>query len=756
MEAPVPKQPYYPVTYPAMREEPDEPAYDIRRVIAAFRRRFRAFTLVGAGILALTVAIILIHPVEYTADTAVVVDQRKQEIVKDQDVVSVSDMPDQSAAVDTEVEVIQSRAIAEKVAAAEGLFSSNQTKDKGLFQDVRHFAHRLLHGAAVSETQAEHEAIIDDLQSALDVSRNGESYLIDISFTSDDPQEAAQFANAFAQKYMEAQTAAKFGTTQKNSGWMSQRLAKLRQQVHDADAAVQAYKIAHNLLSTQGQTLAEQEVSGLDQQLALARADQAEKEANLSTAKRQLENGSTGDDVGAALSSPVIQQLRQQRAQMSAKIADMASDYGPKNPDMIAAQEELADIDRQIQTEIKRVISNLEAQAQVARGHTASVQASINQVRSTLSSNNQASVTLNELQRNSDSANALYQSFLDRYKRTSAEQGMESPDARIVSAATIPGAPSGPKMLLDLALGTVVALILATGTVILLEMLDSGLTTATDIERHLPLRALGSIPMLASVSRNGQLKRVSRRRRRPLSREEKKRIVPPDFVAEHPLSAFTESFRNLRSSLRFARSDLPARVVAITSSLPDEGKTTTALCLARVAAIGGDRVIIVDCDLRRRNVDVIFPEKPAHGLIDVLMGDVPAAQVIRRDETSGADVLPLGHSPYTPRDIFNSAAMKTLLSGLAQYYDLVILDTPPLLAISDARAIAHAADATVLLARWRSTPRKAIESAIKMLSGTDAFLAGIVLTLVDQREQSRFGYGDPGYYFEAVQKYYAS
>jgi capsular exopolysaccharide synthesis family protein len=450
-----------------------------------------------------------------------------------------------------------------------------------------------------------------------------------------------------------------------------------------------------------------------------------------------LAHGSTGDDVGEALNSPVIQALRQQRAVASQKVADMSGRYGDRHPDLLKAKRELADIDTQIQAEIARIISNLEAQAQVARQHTRSVEGSVSQTRSTLATNNVAGVKLNELQRNADAANALYQSF----KQTTAQQGIEQSDARVISPASIPTSPSEPRIILDLALGLVIALIGAVLAMVGAEIFDSGLTTADDVEHDFGLPALGSIPTLDSVVDEDQDANLPE---------------PYDYIVQKPLSGFAETFRTLRSSLLLCRTGRPVKLVAITSSLSDEGKTTTSYCLARISALSGDKVIVIDCDLRRRGFNSFVPEEHEEGLIEVLSGKRSLDEVILPDRETGASILPLGRSPYTPRDLFSSSAMEQLLTDLTKKYDLVILDAPPVLAVADARAIVHRADAVVMLVKWRSTPRKAVESSLKVLQGANAYIAGIALTRVNQRQQSKFGYGDPAYYYGSYEKYYTS
>jgi len=703
---------------------------DVHRLVSIFRRRLKLFIAVTALIFTAAALITFQQVPQYTAVARVLIDQRKEQIVADQSV--TSGLPDESSAVDTETEILRSRSVADP----EWTGSKN---GKGLLSGLIGWVSP--RNTTAPDPQIEHQKVVDRLLLGLTVARANNTFLIDVAYTSPRPSDAAKFANLFANAYITDQIAAKYQATQRATEWLNTRLGSIRKQVNEAEAGVQAYKASHNLLSSQGATLTEQEISSLDQQLAIARAQQAEQEARLATAKSQLARGSTGEDVGEALNSPVVQSLRQQRALASQKVADMSGRYGDRHPDLLKAKRELADIDTQIHAEITRIISNLEAQAQVARQHTRSVEGSVSQTRTTLAGNNQAGVKLNELQRNADAANTLYQSFLDRFKQTTAQQGMEQSDARVISPASIPTTPSEPKIMLDLMLGLVAALIGAMVALILAEIFDSGLTTADDIEHDFGLPALGSIPSLDSVVDEDQTANLP---------------APYDYIVQKPLSGFAETFRTLRSSLLLCRTGRAVKLVAITSSLSDEGKTTTSFCLARISALSGDKTIVIDCDLRRRGFNSFVPEDHEEGLIEVLSGKRKVEEVTLSDPGTGATILPLGRSPYTPRDLFSSAAMEQLLTELSKKYDLVILDAPPVLAVADARAIVHRADAVVMLVKWRSTPRKAVESSLKILQGADAYVAGIALTRVNQRQQSKFGYGDPAYYYGSYEKYYTS
>jgi exopolysaccharide transport family protein len=721
-------------------------ALDLRRWALVFLRRWRLLLAVALTIFVATAIVTMRATPMYTAQASVALDMRKENISGNQQV--LSDLPTDSSVVDTEVEVLKSRQVAEEVVRALDLdhdpeFNGALGPPSGLNAGIGQLKH--LFGAGTppprrlseKDVQRTHDGVVSNVLGHLSVQRLGVTYVININFTSATPAKAATIANKFADAYLLSQLQARFEATQQATRWLNGQLDQLRQQVEQDEAAVQQYKIANNLLSATGATLTEQEVSSYSQTLAQARAQVAEDEAQLQAAKLQVNRASSGGEIGEALNSALIQGLRTQRAAISAQLAELQGRYGERYPDVVKAKRQLADIDAQIQQEVKTIIANLEAKVQVSREREAAVAGSLGGAKGTLAANNRAMVRLNELQRNAEASRTIYESYLNRYKETSTQTSLGQADARIISHATTPGSPSSPNVKHNLTLGLLLALASAVGAVLLAEIMDAGLATADDVEKRLGVAFLGSVPTLSSVA--------------PAAVE-----APIDYVVAKPLSSFSEAFRGLQAAITHASVDQPVKIVAVTSALPGEGKTLTATCLARTAALQGRRVLIIDCDLRRRAVNRMLETEPKVGLLEVLNGEATLQQAIVVDEATGAHVLPLADSKFTPRDVFGSAAMDRLLAELRARYDLVILDTAPVLPVADTRVLAPKADLVLFLARWRKTPEPAIEAAFRLLDLQTTRIAGVALTLVDMKQQSKYGYGDPGYYYTEYKKYYVS
>jgi capsular exopolysaccharide synthesis family protein len=445
------------------------------------------------------------------------------------------------------------------------------------------------------------------------------------------------------------------------------------------------------------------------------------------------DNATYERSMAAALDSPLLRDLRTKRGDVSAKLADYSARFGSKYPDTVSATRQLADIDSQIDAETRRVLSDLEGQATVARQRTNAIAGSLNSARGSLASSSRASVGLDQLQREADSTRSLYEGLLNRYKEISSEAGIEQSDARLVSRAAVPGYPSSPNIPINLALAFIAAIGAAVIAVAIAELLDTSFGTGEEIERRLGMAHLGSIPDLTSMGTTEQ---------------------PHIYITTRPLSAFAESFRSLRTALLQGWRARPPKTVAIASALPGEGKTIAAVCLAKSAAQAGDKVAVIDCDLRRRRLSTSLGIRPTVGLLEVLAGKAELDAALVYDSATGVAILPLTNEAVTPEDVFGSEAMRNLLDDLGARFDLVVLDTAPILALAETRTLVAQVDAIVLLARWRRTPQKAVEHAIRLLRGAEDRIAGVMLSQVNMGQQRRQGYGDPAYYSGAYEKYY--
>jgi len=575
------------------------------------------------------------------------------------------------------------------------------------------------------------------LLSAVEIKRDGMTYLVNVSATAEDAAFAAAAANLFASQYIQSQIEVKSGSRESADRWLKARLAELEQNAHAAQAAVDNYKVRHGLVSANGATIAEQEVSTLNQQLAAAQADLAEKRGRLRAAQSQLSLGGGGANVGAAVGSGTIGSLRQQEAQISADLAEMEQRYGPEYPARKQMEQKLAQTQASIQQEIDRVISSLSGEVQTAQSRLASIQASRGAAAGALNANGAAQAGLNELVLKAEAAQTVYQDFLERSSEVSAEKFLQQPDAQIVREADVPSLPTYPNYTLVGLGGLFLSLVAGLGAVGVSEYLRRGVETKQDVEHGLHVQYAGAIPTLASTTRGADV-----------------HMPPHAYVATHPHSLFAEAFRNIRMFLTLSAAPGP-QVLAITSALPQEGKTTTSACLALTSAQGGIKTILVDTDFRRRGASRLFGIEDQPDLASVLDGSASLEQAVYIDQQSGLHIL--GLAPLSNRtDSFSQASLHKLISELKQRYEVVVLDTALLLGVADARQFACAADRVLLLARWRHTSAKAVEAAVDILYSSGARLAGAALSQVDISRYASAGEGDLFSYSKQFSGYYVN
>jgi uncharacterized protein involved in exopolysaccharide biosynthesis len=694
-------------------------------ILAAIHRNRRMALIVAAlAALAVLVVTFFITPL-YKSTASVMLDTRREQVVDMQAV--LSNLPSDTFVVDSEVQVLQSPAWARRVIAKLHLDKDPefnallrpQTVVSKSIATVKAAAHSLeamlgiVPANDVNGDARHEESVAEAFSNNLMVTRQGLTYVINISFWSQDAAKAVRIANAVAQSYMEAQKDTKANATRSANVLIQRHVNELQQQVAKADQAVANYKSQHGLLNAVGAPLTEQEISALNTQMATAQALEAEQSGKLAAANQQLGSGGS-DAVGQAASSDTIRQLRSQQAELITQEADLSKRYGPKHPALIKIREQRTALDKTISEEVGRVIGGQKAEAQAAASRTASLRASIEQDRKILALNNMAGVKLAELERDSTAIRGVYESFLNRLKQTSAQEDMQDADAQIISPANIPLKPSSPSWLLAGAAAAAFAAIAAAMSIMLREFMDRGVRSPEEAEMAVGLPVIATIPQIAQTD-------------------------PAAYVVKRPMSDYAESIRNLRTSLFLSRNSAAPKIVSMMSALPHEGKTTTTLALGRQCAESGARVLIIDADLRRRALTSHLGAPVRAGLVELVEGRATLEACLHRDPLSNAMILPVSGSD-SGKDVFFSHDLGRVFEMLRGLFDIVLIDTAPLLPLAEPRMVASHADAIVLLTHWHKTSQTAMLEAARLIRTLDVPITGLVLTCADMKLLDSFGY----------------
>ena len=621
--------------------------------------------------------------------------------------------------VDTEIRLIGSKLVAERAAdiyARTTAVQNGQTLDG---EQLTQLARRI--------------------QGSTRVTRAGQTRIADVNGISGDPEFAALAANLVAEAYLSSQIEAKTSETDASAAFINARLKELERNALNTQAALDNYKAESGLVNAQGSTSAEQEVSTLNQQLASARADLAQQTGRLNAAKTQLQSGGGGQDVGAALGSSTVVSLRQQEASVSARLAALSQRYGPRHPERQQAEAEIADIRSRIEQEITRILSSLQADVDAAQSRVDSLQRSRSRAQRSLENNSLAQAGLNSRQQRADAAKAIYESFLQRSQETGALRDTALPDAVISATADVPTVPVGPRYKILTAAAMILALGLAFAAMLLREYLRRGVQTKRDVERRLRLRYAGAIPTVKST----------------IGWWKARRVTPHEYALDNPQSIFAESFRAIRAFLLLSPGNKP-RSIAVCSALPAEGKTTTTLCLSLTTAAEGVKTLLIDADLRRRGTSRLLGYYAPKDIYDAMTGRAEIAECIYIEPRTGLHVLGSNASPDGHANPLQEDAIKALLAKLRTEYDVVIIDTAPLLGVADGRIIATAADRVLLVTRWKKTSMRAIEAVTSMLQNTKAKVTGLALTQVNIKKYASTGDSDVYAYTKQFKGYYTN
>ncbi len=697
------------------------------------------FTLSALGLGYFTVEHMVPH---YSAEAAILLDVPQ---IKVSNVESVdSNQPKDNAAVRSQIDIIQSRSLTQRVVDALSLvddpefnvYARPEPTDwladylpeqiAHLLPDVwQQWLQQSSAAGPAPDPERQQSDVVTKVLSRLGALNDGKSYSIQLKFQSQNPEKAARILNKFTELYLVSQLEARYQTTARAAHWLESKRADLRMHVDEAERAVQDYKDKHLItdLPNNG-TLAVDQVTNVSHDLMNARAARAQAEAQLREAQQLANSISHSASSPQVSMSPLIQTLRAQLITLERKYAEMSSVYGDKNPKMQTVGEELRVARFLLQQEVDRIVDGLKSQVQIERSREQDLEGQLRALETTNREKNRAAGGLKYLESEATAARSVLQTFVSGMVATSAQSGYQNSDARVLSAAETPTHPSFPPRILLLSLFAVAGVLISLTIIFLSESLDDKIRSTEEAESFLGVPVLGGLPWIPSLRRHSK--------------------NPSAYVLANPFSVYAEAMRSINVTVHASDVDHP-KVLLITSPLPGDGKSSFAASMARLAAAMGRHVLLVDCDLRHPSVGKLLDAPPGPGLLEILLGDASLEDAARVDRASGLNFIPIGGHTHGSRfqiELLHSMRMADFARHAGKQFDLVVLDSPPIGIVHDALVLADYADAILMVVRWGTTRKRVARTALRKFTASKYKVTGVVLSQVDVARHAGYGYSD--------------
>ncbi|MGO4869891.1 MAG: GNVR domain-containing protein [Roseiarcus sp.] len=728
---------------------------DFDHLLAAAWRQARVVGVAaGAGAL-LGLAYCAVAVPQYTATSDILIDSQKDQNALS---ASIAELTFDSGAIDSQVEVMKSEKIAlsvistmnlahdpEFIGARGSLVEQALGSLRMAFDFSGWFATREK-GNGEEEAHLERAAIAR-LRANLEVHRVARTYVLAVDYTSPDRGKAAAIANAFAEAYLTDQLDAKFEATRRAAGWLQTRLAELKQKSLDSDLAIQKFKAEKGIVVTGGDKpglISDQQLSEVNEQMVLARADTAKAEARYEQIEDLLKSGRVGATVPDSLANPVITDLREKFLNASKLEEQLESKLGGGHLQVINLRKEMEEYQRLINEELQRIAESYRSEAEVAREKEQSLSMAMAGLVGASAQTNQTLVQLRELERESETYRNLYETFMQRYQEALQQQSFPVSEARVITAATPPESASRPKRGLILALSLAFGVAVGSGLGALREFRDRVFRVAANVRDELGLEFLGTLEDVEAtpIAESANEESPDPRQVHPTNSLQR-------YSIDHPLSSFCETLRSAKVALDLSLGDCRPKVVGVVSVLPKEGKSTVAKNFASLLAHLGARALLIDADLRNPDLTAGIAQHAEAGILEAIRGDRPVRDLLLWEPDSGLFVLPavIKKRVHHSSEILASPGMRAVLAQAGEAFDYIVVDLPPLGLVVDVRAAATLFDAFLLVVEWGRTPRVMVQSTLTADSALFQKCVGVLYNKVNMKKASLYDYyGSKEYY----------
>ena len=563
----------------------------------------------------------------------------------------------------------------------------------------------------------------------IDVNPIRNSRLVDVSFEAKDPVFAAKIVNTLAAAYIDQNLETKLKAVQDAVRWLQTRIEEERKKVEKAEQALLKYKEQHDIVtdfSSDVEKVTAQKLAQLNTQGVEAESRRVEAETRYQQASAMSSSPEMLDSVPEVLNNDLIRQIKSMEVDLYKRMSELSKKYGEQHPQMIAIESELKTLQKRKAQEITRVINSLRNEYKVAEAKEKSLKAALEKQKRESLDLNQKAIQYTVLSREAESAKQLYDLLIKRFREASLTEDMRTGNIRIIDRAEVPKAPVRPKKMFNILLALLLGLVAGTGLAFFFEYLDNTIKLPEDIQKYLRVTYLGPVPAMALDGK-------------PESNEK------PELVTLHsPKSTASEAFRGIRTSILFSSAEKQPQVLLISSAAPHEGKTSTALNLAITMAQAGSKVILPDCDMRKPSLHKIFKFSKSKGMSSILVGNSEIKDALASTRLPNLHLIPCGPIPLNPSEILGSPRMVKLLELLRKSYTQVIIDTPPITAVTDAVVIGRLVDGALVVVRAGATPREIVRNGLIQLKAVSSPILGVVLNGVDM---DRDGYYYQYYYY---------
>lgn len=729
-------------------EAPGQEKIDLRDYLRVFlKRRWTVITVFAVTVLTVAIHAFTATPV-YKATTRLIIDKENPNVVSIQEVMAVD-----ASGTDyyqTQYKIIESRSVAREVIRRLNLLDNEEfsprPKDTLLSKlktsmvetassTVETIASLFRREKAPGEPSEQEDAenrVISAFLERIDVSPIRNSRLVDVSFEAKDPVLAGKIVNTLAAAYIDQNLETKLRAVQDAVRWLQTRIEEERKKVEKAEQALLKYKEQHDIVtdfSSDVEKVTAQKLAQLNTQVVEAESKRVEAETRYQQAAAMSGSPEMLDSVPEVLNNDLIRQIKSMEVDLYKRMSELSKKYGEQHPQMIAIESELKTLQKRKAQEITRVINSLRNEYKVAEAKEKSLKAALEKQKKESLDLNQKAIQYTVLSREAESAKQMYDLLIKRFKETSLTEDMRTGNIRIIDRAEVPKSPVRPKKMFNILLAVILGIVAGTGLAFFFEYLDNTLKLPEDIQKYLRVPYLGPVPAMALDGK-------------PESKEQ------PELVTLHsPKSTASEAYRGIRTSVLFSSAEKPPQVLLISSAAPQEGKTSTALNLAITMAQSGGKVILLDGDMRKPSLHKVFGFPKEKGLSSVLVGNCLFQDVLLNTPVPNLDMIPCGPIPPNPSEILGSPRMAHLLEELRKSYDRVIIDTPPITAVTDAAVLGRMVDGAVVVVRAGATPREIVRNGLIQLQAVSSPILGVVLNGVDMNR-------DGSYYYQYYYYYY--